>query len=69
MACDGIAHACSDVKQHLLWLSLAAPGACPLPPAYAERRGHVGVGNRGGVTCKGTRLHVPLEAVSPIASL
>jgi len=50
-------------KRHLLRLWLAAPDARPLPPAYAERYGSVEVGNRGGIICKGTRLHAPLEAV------
>jgi hypothetical protein len=48
-------------KRHLLRLWLAAPGARPLPPAYAERYGSVEIGNRGGIICKGTRLHAPLE--------
>jgi Taurine catabolism dioxygenase TauD, TfdA family len=50
-------------KRHLLRLWLAAPGARPLPPAYAERYGSVEIGNRGGIICKGTQLHAPLEAV------
>ena len=50
-------------KRHLLRLWLAAPGARELPPAYAERYGSVEIGNRGGIICKGTRLHAPLEAV------
>jgi hypothetical protein len=50
-------------KRHLLRLWLAAPGARPLPPAYAERYGSVEIGDRGGIICKGTRLHAPLEAV------
>lgn len=50
-------------KRHLLRLWLAAPGARPLPPTYAERYGSVEVGDRGGIICKGTRLHAPLEAV------
>ncbi len=50
-------------KRHLLRLWLAAPGARALPPAYAERYGSVVVGDRGGIICKGTRLHAPLEAV------
>jgi len=50
-------------KRHLLRLWLAAPGARPLPAAYAERYGSVEVGNRGGIICNGTRLHAPLEAV------
>lgn len=49
-------------KRHLLRLWLAAPGARELPPAYAERYGSVEIGNRGGIICKGTRLHAPLEA-------
>ncbi len=50
-------------KRHLLRLWLAAPGARALPPVYAERYGSVEIGNRGGIICKDTRLHVPLEAV------
>jgi hypothetical protein len=50
-------------KRHLLRLWLAAPGARSLPPVYAERYGSVEIGNRGGIICKGTRLHVPLEPV------
>ena len=49
-------------KRHLLRLWLAAPGARPLPQAYAERYGSVTVGDRGGIICRGTRLHAPLEA-------
>jgi hypothetical protein len=49
-------------KRHLLRLWLAAPGARPLPPAYAERYGSVEVGNRGGIICPGTKLHAPLDA-------
>ena len=50
-------------KRHLLRLWLAAPGARPLPPVYAERYGSVEIGNRGGIICAGTRLHAPLEPV------
>lgn len=50
-------------KRHLLRLWLAAPGARPLPAAYAERYGSVEIGNRGGIICTGTKLHAPLEAV------
>jgi hypothetical protein len=50
-------------KRHLLRLWLAAPGARPLPPVYAERYGSLEVGNRGGIICPGTRLHAPLEPV------
>ncbi|HVC61445.1 MAG TPA: TauD/TfdA family dioxygenase [Acetobacteraceae bacterium] len=49
-------------KRHLLRLWLAAPGARPLPPAYAERYGSVEIGDRGGIVCRGTQLHAPLEA-------
>ena len=41
-------------KRHLLRLWLAAPGARPLPPAYAERYGSVEIGNRGGIICPNT---------------
>jgi len=50
-------------KRHLLRLWLAAPGARPLPPAYAERYGSVEIGDRGGIICEGTRLHAPLVPV------
>jgi hypothetical protein len=50
-------------KRHLLRLWLAAPGARPLPPVYAERYGSVTVGDRGGIICPDTRLHAPLEPV------
>jgi len=49
--------------RHLLRLWLAAPGARELPPAYAERYGSVKIGDRGGIICKGTKLHAPLEPV------
>jgi hypothetical protein len=48
-------------KRHLLRLWLAPQGARPLPPAYAERYGSVEIANRGGIICKGTKLHAPLE--------
>ncbi len=47
-------------KRHLLRLWLAAPGARPLPPVYADRYGSVTIGDRGGIICPGTRLHVPV---------
>jgi len=50
-------------KRHLLRLWLAAPGARPLPPVYAERYGSVILGARGGIVCPGTTLHAPLEPV------
>lgn len=53
----------AEKKRHLLRLWLAAPGARPLPPIYAERYGSVTIGDRGGIICKDTRLHAPLEPV------
>ncbi len=50
-------------KRHLLRLWLAAPGARPLPPIYAERYGSLEVGDRGGIICPDTKLHAPLEPV------
>jgi hypothetical protein len=47
-------------KRHLLRLWLAPPGARPLPPVFAECYGDLTIGDRGGIVCKGTRLHVPL---------
>ncbi|HEX3884253.1 MAG TPA: TauD/TfdA family dioxygenase [Stellaceae bacterium] len=52
-----------EKKRHLLRLWLAAPGARPLPPAYAPRYGSTTIGDRGGIICPGTKLHAPLEAV------
>jgi len=52
-----------EKKRHLLRLWLAAPGARPLAPVYAERYGSLTVGDRGGIICPGTRLHAPLEPV------
>jgi hypothetical protein len=52
-----------EQKRHLLRLWLAAPGARPLPPIYAERYGSTTIGDRGGIICPGTRLHAPLEPV------
>lgn len=49
--------------RHLLRLWLAADGARPLPPVFAQRYGSVAVGDRGGIIVRGTRLHAPLEAV------
>ncbi|WP_421995493.1 TauD/TfdA family dioxygenase [Reyranella sp.] len=50
-------------RRHLLRLWLAAEGARPLPPAFAQRYGTVTVGDRGGIVVRGTRKHAPLEAV------
>jgi hypothetical protein len=47
-------------KRHLLRLWLSPPGARPLPPVFAEAYGSVTIGDRGGIICKGTRLHAPL---------
>jgi TfdA family taurine catabolism dioxygenase TauD len=49
-----------DRKRHLLRLWLAPPGARPLPPVFAECYGDLTIGNRGGIVCKETRMHVPL---------
>jgi hypothetical protein len=48
-------------KRHLLQLWLAPRGARSLPPACAKRYGSVQIGNRGGIICRGTKLHAPLE--------
>jgi hypothetical protein len=47
-------------KRHLLRLWLAPPCARPLPPVFAECYGGIAPGDRGGIICKDTRLHVPL---------
>ena len=47
-------------KRHLLRLWLAPRGARALPPVFAECYGGVTAGDRGGIVCKGTRLHAPL---------
>jgi len=47
-------------KRHLLRLWLAAPGARTLPPVFAEKYGSLTIGDRGGIICKGARLHAPL---------
>lgn len=48
-------------KRHLLRLWLAPPEARPLPPVFAECYGGLTPGDRGGIVCKGTRLHAPLH--------
>jgi hypothetical protein len=50
----------TERKRHLLRLWLAPPTARPLPPIFAECYGGVTIGDRGGIICKGTRLHAPL---------
>jgi len=50
-------------KRHLLRLWLAAPGARPLSPIFAQRYGSTTIGDRGGIICEKTRLHAPLEPV------
>jgi Taurine catabolism dioxygenase TauD, TfdA family len=47
-------------KRHLLRLWLAPLEARPLPPVFAEIYGGLTPGDRGGIICKGTRLHAPL---------
>lgn len=47
-------------KRHLLRLWLSPPEARPLPPVFAEIYGGLTPGDRGGIICKGTRLHAPL---------
>ena len=47
-------------KRHLLRLWLCPPDGRPLPPHYAARWGSVEIGDRGGIVCRGTRLHAPL---------
>jgi hypothetical protein len=46
-------------KRHLLRLWLAPPGARPLPPVFSECYGSLTIGDRGGIICRGTRLHAP----------
>ena len=48
-------------KRHLLRLWLCPPDARPLPPVFAECYGTTKIGDRGGIVCKDTRLHAPLE--------
>jgi hypothetical protein len=53
-----------EKKRHLLRLWLAAPGARPLPPVFAQRYGKVDIGDRGGIILPSTTsLNAPLEAV------
>lgn len=47
-------------KRHLLRLWLAPGSARELPPVFAECYGGITPGDRGGIICKGTRLHAPL---------
>ena len=50
-------------KRHLLRLWLSAPNGRPLPPAFAERYGEIGVGRRrGGILVPGAQPVAPLEA-------
>jgi Taurine catabolism dioxygenase TauD, TfdA family len=50
-----------DRRRHLLRLWLAASDARPLPAVFAQRYGSVTIGDRGGVSVAGTRLHAPLQ--------
>ncbi len=53
-----------DKRRHLLRLWLAAPGARPLPPIFAQRYGKVDIGDRGGIILPSTTaMNAPLEAV------
>jgi hypothetical protein len=52
--------AATERKRHLLRLWLAPPGARELPPVFAECYGDLTIGDRGGIICRGTRLHAPL---------
>lgn len=47
-------------RRHLLRLWLAIPGDRPLPPVFAQRYGPIGIGDRGGIVVKDTKLHVSL---------
>ena len=47
-------------KRHLLRLWLCPPNGRPLPAHFASRWGSVAVGDRGGIVCRGTKLHAPL---------
>jgi hypothetical protein len=49
-----------DRKRHLLRLWLSPPDARPLPAVFAECYGDIAPGDRGGIICRDTRLHVPL---------
>ncbi|KAG2493136.1 hypothetical protein HYH03_008560 [Edaphochlamys debaryana] len=53
--------ATAETRRHLLRLWLAAPGARPLPEAFAARYGSLQVGSRGGIEVPGAIMHVPLE--------
>jgi hypothetical protein len=48
-------------KRHLLRLWITTPDGRPLPKAYEDVYGSVAVGERGGIICRDTRLHVPLS--------
>ncbi len=51
-------------RRHLLRLWLAAPGARPLPPVFAQRYGKIDIGDRGGIILPSTTsMNAPLEAV------
>ena len=56
---------CLHGTRHLLRLWLAPPGARRLPPVFAECYGDLTIGDRGGIICKGTRLHAPLTQHQP----
>ena len=47
-------------KRHLLRLVALPADGRPLPERYAARWGSITIGDRGGIVCRGTRLHAPL---------
>ena len=47
-------------KRHLPCLWLCTPSGGPLPKRYAPFGGDVTIGDRGGIACPGTKLHLPL---------
>ena len=49
-----------DRKRHLLRLWLCLPNGRLLPQRYAPFGGSVTIGDRGGIVCRGTKLHAPL---------
>eukprot|EP00887_Chlorella_sp_A99_P003510 scaffold7.g3510.t1 len=49
-------------QRHLLRLWISPEGERPLPAVYGDiMGGSLEVGNRGGIICEDTRLHVPLH--------
>ena len=48
-------------KRHLLRLWLSVAGDRPLAECFKQRYGSIGIGQRGGIVTKETRLHAPLD--------